>query len=43
MVSTGAADGSRFDMNLVQLRKFLQTLVSSDILEFVDGSYRLRR
>lgn len=43
MLSTGATDGRRFDMNLVQLKKYLQTLINNDVLEFVDGSYRLRR
>jgi hypothetical protein len=44
MLSSGATDGGRrFNMNLVQLRKYLQTLIQSDVLELVEGSYRLRR
>jgi hypothetical protein len=45
MLSTGATDGrGRFDMNLVQLKKYLQSLVHQDVLELVEGgSYRLRK
>ena len=43
MLSSGNSSGVRFDMNLVQLKKFLQKLVNSDVLEIIDGDYRLRR
>jgi hypothetical protein len=46
MLSAGGATdggGRRFNMNLVQLRKYLQTLLQSDVLELVEGSYRLRK
>jgi DNA-binding IscR family transcriptional regulator len=47
MLSQGASDGKvgRFDLNLVQLKRYLQTLVQQDVLEIVEGggSYRLRR
>jgi hypothetical protein len=39
----GDSSSDRFDMTMVQLRKFLQTLVSVDKLEIVDGCYRLSK
>lgn len=43
MVATGSAGTSeaKFDLNLVQFRSFLQTLLETDKLELVDGLYKL--
>lgn len=45
LVTSGSSDaGFSFDMNLVQFKKFMQSLCDADILEIVEsGSYRLRR
>jgi hypothetical protein len=42
MISTGSSGSVRYDMTIVQLKKFLQHCVSADKLEMVDGEYRLR-
>jgi Anaphase promoting complex (APC) subunit 2 len=34
---------AKFDMNLVQLRKFLQTLIDANKIEFIDNAYRIRK
>jgi len=39
----GGAGGVRYDLSIVQLRKFLQTLITADKLEIVDGLYKLRK
>jgi hypothetical protein len=41
---TGGASGggTRFDMNLVELQRFLQTLVDQDKLESSEGHFRIR-
>ena len=44
MVASSSSGDMRFDMNMVQFKKFLATLVTADTLELVDdNSYRLRR
>ena len=45
LVTGGASDARfTFDMNMVQFKKFMQTLVDSELLEIVEnGSYRLPR
>lgn len=45
LVTAGSTDAKfSFDMNLVQFKKFMQTLCDSDILEIVEGgSYKLKR
>lgn len=45
MLKMVASSGDmRFDMNMVQLKKFLGSLVVADTLEIVDDNvYRLRR
>eukprot|EP01036_Dinobryon_divergens_P021699 gene21699-29803_t len=42
--STGDVGGEwQFEMNLVQFRRYLQTLVDTDVIELAgDGSCRLR-
>ena len=37
----GSSGCERFDMTVVQLRRFLQSLINVDKLELVDGCYRL--
>ena len=34
---------AKFDMNIVQLRRFLQTLIDENKLELIDNAYRLRK
>ena len=34
---------AKFDMNLVEFRRYLQTLIDSDHLEFIDNAYRWRK
>ena len=42
--SSGSSGEFRLDMNVVQLRRYLQTLVDSDILELAgESNYRLRK
>lgn len=43
MVVAGGSGGVRYDLSIVQLRKFLQTLITADTLEMVDGLYKLRK
>jgi hypothetical protein len=45
MVAAGGSGGGgvRYDLSIVQLRKFLQTLITADKLEIVDGLYKLRK
>ena len=43
MVAAGVSSGVRYDLSIVQLRKFLQTLITADKLEIVDGLYKLRK
>jgi len=45
MVASGGSgeSGAKFDMNLVQLLRFLQTLIDKDMLEVESGNYRLRK
>lgn len=49
MVAGGGAGGGggsgcvRYDLSIVQLRKFLQSLITADTLEIVDGLYKLRK
>lgn len=43
IASGGATGGSaKFDMNLVELQRFLQAFVDQDKLEFHDGQFRMR-
>jgi hypothetical protein len=45
LVTTGSTDSKfSFDMNIVQFKKFMQTLCDADKIEVVDnGAYRLKR
>ena len=45
LITAGSTDSKfRFDMNMVQLKRFLQTLCDAEKLEIIDGgAYRLRR
>jgi hypothetical protein len=43
MIAAGGSSSMRFDMSIIQLKKFLNNCVASDKLEVVDGSYRLRK
>jgi Anaphase promoting complex (APC) subunit 2 len=43
LASGGGANEVKFDMNMVQLRRFLQSLVDADKLEFSDNVYRIRK
>jgi hypothetical protein len=43
MVAGGGSGGLRYDLSIVQLRKFLQTLITADKLEIVDNMYKLRK
>lgn len=43
MVVAGGSGGVRYDLSIVQLRRFLQTLITADKLEIVDGLYKLRK
>ena len=41
LVATGSGSSNlRYDLNMVQLRHFLQSMVDSNKIEIVDGSYR---
>ena len=42
LVSAGSSE-LKFDMNLVQFKKLLQTMIDEDKIEFLDGAYRLRK
>jgi hypothetical protein len=39
----GEGNEAKFDMNMVQLRRFLQTLIEENKLEYIDNSYRIRK
>ena len=41
--SNSEGNEAKFDMNLVQLRKFLQTLIDANKIEFIDNAYRIRK
>ena len=44
MVASSSSGDMHFDMNVVQLKKFLASLVVADTLEIVENNvYRLRR
>jgi DNA-binding SARP family transcriptional activator len=44
LLSSGSeANEAKFDMNVVQFRRFLQTLIDDNKLEFIDSSYRIRK
>ena len=41
LVASGGGSGEmKYDMNMVQLRRFLQTMVDSDKIELIDGLFR---
>ena len=42
LVTSGSTD-LKFDMNLVQFRKYLQAMIDEDKIELFDGGYRLRK
>jgi hypothetical protein len=45
-VGGGAGSGineERFDMNMVQLRRYMQTLADADKVELIDNAYRVRK
>jgi hypothetical protein len=39
----GGPNEMKFDMNMVQLRRYLQTLVDADKVELIDNAYRIRK
>ena len=39
----GAGNEVKFDMNLLQLRRFMQTLVDKEKIEMIDNVYKLRK
>ena len=41
--SNSEGNEAKFDMNLVQLRQFLQTLIDANKIEFIDNTYRIRK
>ena len=44
LISNGSeSNEAKFDMNLVQLRRYLQTSIDTNQLEFFDDSYRIRK
>jgi hypothetical protein len=45
LITSGSTDSKfRFDMNLVQLKRFMQTLCDTEKIEIIEGgAYRLRR
>ena len=43
LASGGSASNEKFDMTVLQLKRFLQTMVEGDLLEVDDGSYSLRK
>ncbi len=43
LASGGSASNEKFDMSVLQLKRFLQTMVEADLLEVEDGSYSLRK
>ena len=40
LVASGGSGEMKYDMNMVQLRRFLQSMVDSDKIEMIDGLYR---
>jgi anaphase-promoting complex subunit 2 len=43
LASGGEGNEAKYDMNMVQLRKFMQTLIDRDELEYFDNLYRIRK
>ena len=44
LISNGSeSNEAKFDMNLVQLRRYLQTSIDTNQLEFFDDAYRIRK
>mmetsp|Transcript_31089 Transcript_31089/g.29672 ORF Transcript_31089/g.29672 Transcript_31089/m.29672 type:complete len:145 (-) Transcript_31089:12-446(-) len=43
LASGGEGNEVKYDMSMVQLRKFMQTLVDGDELEYFDNLYRIRK
>ena len=43
LASGGSASNEKFDMTILQLKRFLQTMVEADLLEVEDGSYSLHK
>jgi hypothetical protein len=41
LVSSGSAGDLKYDMNIVQLRRFLQSMVESNKIECLDGVYKV--
>lgn len=41
LVSSGAAGDLKYDMNIIQLRRFLQAMVDSSKIECLDGVYKV--
>lgn len=44
LISNGSeSNEAKFDMNMVQLRRYLQKLIDTNQLEYFDNSYRIRK
>ena len=43
LLASGDSGGDKFDMNVLQLKRFLQTLVDADTLVDDDGTYSLHK
>ena len=44
LISNGSeSNEAKFDMNIMQLKRFLQTLIDSNRLEYIDNAYRIRK
>ena len=44
LISNGSeSNEAKFDMNMVQLRRYLQKLIDTNQLEYFDKSYRIRK
>ena len=44
LISDGSeSNEAKFDMNIMQLRRYLQTLIDDNQLEHLDNAYRIRK
>ena len=43
LLASGGSASNEFDMTVLQLKHFLQTMVEGDLLEVDDGNYSLRK
>ena len=44
LISNGSeSNEAKFDMNMVQLRRYLQKLIDTNQLEYFDNAYRIRK